>query len=222
MKKINLVKIASAVVLATSGMAAQAAGPDWSLILSGPGFNLLPPPPAQVAPVRAAPVVVAPPVVMPPPVQPGVIRDNRDYRNDGGWERDRDRQFQERENYWLEREGGFIAREKAFLEREKQRQLVLENNQRASVAINNRQDQQLDQIVEGVNLGRIDRNEFVDLMGLLKNIRERERAFMTDGFMSQDEFNALTTDLNDSEQKIRFFSRPDRPSRDRIYYPQVR
>jgi DNA-binding helix-hairpin-helix protein with protein kinase domain len=150
MKKLNLLKIASAALLATAAMAAQAAGPDWSLIITGPGI-VVPPAPAQVAPVRVAPVVVAPPVAMPPPASTAAVqghRDNRDGRADDGWERNRDRdrqfqdrfqeRFQERENYWLERERAFLAREKAFLEREKQRQLVVENNQRASAAINDR------------------------------------------------------------------------------------
>ena len=66
MKKLNLLKIASAALLATAAMAAQAAGPDWSLIITGPGI-VVPPAPVQVAPVRVAPIVVAPPVAMPPP-----------------------------------------------------------------------------------------------------------------------------------------------------------
>lgn len=230
MKKLTLLKIASAALLSTAGMAAQAAGPDWSLIITGPGI-VVPPAPVQVAPVRVAPIVVAPaplPQVQSAPVQGG-------YRQDLGWERDRDRQYQERfqerylerENYYLERERAFIAREKAFLEREKQRQLVVENNLKASQAINDRQDQQLNQIVEGVNLGRIDRDEFADLMAQQKMVRERERAFLADGFMAQDEFNALSADLNNLDQAIRFASRPDRPRRDRdgrerIYYPQNR
>lgn len=228
MKKFNLLKMTSAVLLATAAMAAQAAGPDWSLIITGPGI-VVPPAPAQVAPLRVAPIVVAPPA---PQSQTAPVQG---YRQDLGWERDRDRQYQdrfqerflERENYYLERERAFIAREKAFLEREKQRQLVVENNMKASQAINDRQDEQLNQIVEGVNLNRIDRDEFSDLMAQQKAVRERERAFLADGFMAQDEYNALTADLNNAEQAIRFASRPDRPRRDRgdrerIYYPQNR
>jgi hypothetical protein len=231
LKKFNLLKMTSAALIATAAMAAQAAGPDWSLIITGPGI-VVPPAPAQVAPARVAPIVVAP---QPAPLPPAQSAPMQGYRPDLGWERDRDRQYQERfqerflerENYYLERERAFIAREKAFLEREKQRQLVVENNRAASQSINNRQDQQLDQIVEGVNLGRIDRDEFAGLMAQQKAIRERERAFLADGFMAQDEFNALAVDLNNTEQAIRFASRPDRPRRDRgdrerIYYPQNR
>ena len=228
MKKFNLLKMASATLIATAAMAAQAAGPDWSLIITGPGI-VVPPAPTQVAPVRVAPIVVAPPA---PQSRTAPVQG---YRQDLEWERDRDRQYQdrfqerflERENYYLERERAFIAREKAFLEREKQRQLVVENNMKASQAINDRQDQQLNQIVEAVNLNRIDRDEFSDLMAQQKAVRERERAFLADGFLAQDEYNALTADLNDAEQAIRFASRPDRPRRDRgdrerIYYPQNR
>lgn len=238
----NILKITGAALLAAAGVAVHAAGPDWSLIISGPGIvipampNLVAPAPVQAAPVpaasaaRVAPVVVAPqPVPLPQVNSAGV----QGYRPDLGWERDRDRQFhdrfqerfQERENYWLERERAFISREKAFLEREKQRQLVVENNMKASQFINDRQDEQLNQIVEGVNLGRIDRDEFAGLMAQQKAVRDRERAFLADGFMAQDEYNALTTDLNNAEQAIRFAARPDRPRREgrdgqRYFYQQ--
>jgi hypothetical protein len=220
LKKLTLLKIASAALLATAGMAAQAAGPDWSLIITGPGI-VVPPAPAQVAPVRVAPIVVAPPAQA-APVQGG--------RPDGGWERDRDRQyqdrfqerFQERENYWLERERAFQARERAFLEREKQRLLVVENNQRASAAINDRQEQQLDKIVEGVNIGRITKDEFTNLMAQQKQISNQERQFLTDGFFSQDEFAQLNAALDQAERSIRSERRDRRNPRERIYYPQNR
>jgi len=234
MKKLNLLKIASAALLATAAMAAQAAGPDWSLIITGPGI-VVPPAPAQVAPVRVAPVVVAPPVAMPPPASTAAIqghRDNRDGRADDGWERNRDRdrqfqdrfqeRFQERENYWLERERAFLAREKAFLEREKQRQLVVENNQRASAAINDRQEQQVDRIVEGVNNGRITKDEFINLMAQQKQISNQERQFLADGFLSQDEFARLNAALDQAGQGIRSERRDRRQPRERIYYPQNR
>jgi hypothetical protein len=228
MKKLNLLKIASAALLATAAMAAQAAGPDWSLIITGPGI-VVPPAPAQVAPVRVAPVVVAPPVAMPPPASTAAVqghRDNRDGRADDGWERNRDRdrqfqdrfqeRFQERENYWLERERAFLAREKAFLEREKQRQLVVENNQRASAAINDRQEQQVDRIVEGVNNGRITKDEFINLMAQQKQISNQERQFLADGFLSQDEFARLNAALDQAGQGIRSERRDRRQPRERI------
>jgi hypothetical protein len=220
-KKLTLLKITSAALLATAGLAAQAAGPDWSLIITGPGI-VVPP-----APVRVAPVVVAPPVAMPPPASTAAVQGHRDNRADGGWERDRDRQFQdrfqERENYWLERERAFLAREKAFLEREKQRQLVVENNHRASAAINDRQESQIDRIVEGVNNGSITKNEFINLMAQQKKVSNQERQFLADGFLSQEEFARLNAALDQASQGIRS-ERRDRSQqpRERIYYPQNR
>ena len=220
MKKLTLLKIASAALLATAGLAAQAAGPDWSLIITGPGV-VIPPAPTQVAPVRVAPIVVAPPAQA-APVQGG--------RADNGWERDRDRhyqdrfqeRFQERENYWLERERAFQAREAAFLERERQRQLVADNNRAAAAAINDRQDAQLDQVVEGVNNGRITRDQFSAVMAQHKDIRNKERDFLKDGFLSQPEYQALQADLDGVDQAIRFAVRGRPQPRERIYYPQNR
>ena len=220
MKKLTLLKIASAALLATAGLAAQAAGPDWSLIITGPGV-VVPPAPTQVAPVRVAPIVVAPPAQA-APVQGG--------RPDNGWERDRDRQyqdrfqerFQERESYFLERERAFQAREAAFLERERQRQLVVENNRAAAAAINDRQDAQLDKVVEGVNNGQITRDQFAALMAQQKEIRNKERTFLADGFLSQPEYQALQADMDTVDQAIRFASRGRPQPRERIYYPQNR
>jgi hypothetical protein len=212
--KLSLLKIASAALLATAGLVAQAAGPDWSLIITGPGV-VVPPPPA---PVRAAPVVVAPPAQT-APVQGG--------RPDPSWERERfqDRfqdRFQERENYWLERERAFQAREAAFLERERQRQLVVDNNRAAAAAINDRQDAQLDRVVEGVNNGRITREQFSAIMAQQKDIRSKERDFIKDGFLSQPEYQALQADLDRVDQAIRFAGRGRPQPRERIYYPQNR
>jgi hypothetical protein len=225
LKKLTLLKIASTVLLATAGMAAQAAGPDWSLIITGPGI-VVPPAPVQVAPVRVAPIVVAPPAAMPPPAQVNGVQG----RPDVAWERDRDRhyqdrfqeRFQERENYYLERERAFQAREAAFLEREKQRQLVVDNNRAAAAAINDRQDAQLDKVVEGVNAGQITREQFAALMAQQKEIRNKERAFLADGFLSQAEYQALQADMDQVDQAIRFASRGRPQPRERIYYPQNR
>lgn len=222
MKTHVLTQWVATTLLATVGFAAQAAGPDWSLIISGPQI-VLPPAPVQVAPIRVVPVQPAPPAqvfnVQPMPGQASLRYDN------GPWERERadyDRRFQDRENYYLERERAFQARERAFLEREKQRLLVVENNQRASQAINDRQDQQLDRIVEGVNLSRISKDEFSDLMAQQKQIRIQERAFLTDGFMSQDEYQQLNAALDQADQAIRFNRRGRPQPRERQFYPQAR
>jgi hypothetical protein len=225
LKKLSLLKIASAALLATAGLAAQAAGPDWSLIITGPGI-VVPPAPAQVAPVRVAPIVVAPPVAM-PPAQITAVQGGRP---DVAWERERDRhyqdnfqaRFQERENYYMERERAFQAREHAFLEREKQRQLVVDNNRAAAQAINDRQDAQLDKVVEGVNAGQITREQFAALMAQQKDIRNKERTFLADGFLSQQEYQTLQADMDTVDQAIRFASRGRPQPRERIYYPQNR
>ena len=222
MKKRVLAQLVGMSVLATLGFAAQAAGPDWSLIISGPQI-VLPPAPAPAAPVRVAPVQPVPQSqvinVQPMPGQAQPRYDN------GHWERERadyDRRFQDRENYYLERERAFQARERAFLEREKQRLLVVENNQRASQAINDRQDQQLDRIVEGVNLNRISKDEFSALMAQQKQISNQERTYMADGFLSQDEYQQLNAALDQADQAIRFNRRGRPYPRERQFYPQAR
>ncbi|MDO8458270.1 MAG: hypothetical protein Q7T07_15315 [Burkholderiaceae bacterium] len=216
MEKRVLVQLVGASLLATLGLAAQAAGPDWSLIITGPSIAI-PPAPAQVAPVRVVPVQPA------PPAQVVTVQPPR-YDN-GHWERERtdyDRRFQDRENYYQERERAFQARERAFLEREKQRLLVVENNQRAAQAINNRQDQQLDRIVEGVNLNRISKDEFSGLMAQQKDIRNQERTFLADGFLSQDEYQQLTAALDAADQAIRPNRRGRPQPRERQFYPPAR
>lgn len=207
------VTLAAASMLATLGLTAHAAGPDWSLIISGPSIVIPPaPPPAQAA-----------------PVQNGVRPDNSYVERDRP---DRDSYFQERyrdyyherENYYSERERAFLARERAFLEREKQRQLVVENNQRALTVINDRQEQQLDRIVEGVNANRISKDEFSGLMAQQKDIRNQERSFLVDGFLSRDEYQQLNVALDNADQAIRqnrrgrYYPQP----RERQFYPQAR
>lgn len=210
--KRRVIQLVGATLLVTLGLTAQAAGPDWSLIITGPAVAL-PPAPVQVAPVRVVPV-------QPQPTQ-------AQSRYDAGpWERERadyDRRFQDRENYYLERERAFQARERAFLEREKQRLLVVENNRRASQAINDRQDRQLDRIVEGVNSNNISKDEFGTLMAQQKDIRSQERSFLADGFLSQDEYQQLTAALDAADQAIRQNRRGRYPQpRERQFYPQAR
>ena len=236
MTKFTLLKCTSVAVLATLGLANQAqaqiraGGPDWSLIISGPQI-VVPPAPPVVAPVRAPA-----PVVMPAPVQAAPVYGQADTRyaprHDNGWDKERadyDHRFQERESYYQERERAYQARERAFLEREKQRLLVVENNQRAAQAINDRQEQQLDRIVEGVNTNRISKDEFGALMAQQKQIRNQERAFLADGFLSQDEYQQLNAALDNADQAIRFNMRNNNnPNRyppvpmERQFYPQAR
>jgi hypothetical protein len=224
MTTLKVLKMASAALLACAALSAQAAGPDWSLIITGPGV-VVPPAPVQVAPVRAAPVLVAP-----QPLPQAQVTAVQGVRPDPGWEAERDRhyqdrfqeRFQERERYYQERERAFLARENAFLEREKQRQLVVDNNRAAASAVNDRQDAQLEQVVEGVNNNRITREQFTALMSQQKEIRNQERSYLTDGFLSREEYQSLQTALDATDQAIRFAIRgAGRPpqGRERIYYP---
>ena len=123
--------------------------------------------------------------------------------------------MQDRENYWLERERAYVAREKAMLEREKQR---LESNRRAYVAINDRQEQQLDKIVAGVNNNSISKNEFTDLMVQQKQIGNQERTYLADGFLTQDEYQHLNTLLDYADHAINFATRGEPPRRDPRFY----
>lgn len=218
MHRLTILKWVSTALLAGVGLTAQAQiranGPDWSLIISGPQIVVPPPPPpVNVAPVRPAPVVVTPPAQ-------AQQRPNNDWDRDRGsqWERERsewERRLQERENYYQERERAYVTREKALLEREKQR---LENTRRAYVAINDRQEQQLDKIVAGVNNNSISKNEFTDLMVQQKQIGNQERAYLADGFLSQDEYQHLNTLLDYADHAIRFASGGEPPRREPRYY----
>lgn len=224
MKKHVIKQLVGASILAVVGLTAQAAGPDWSLIISGPALVIPPaPPPVQVAPVRVAPPLAVPAQVA--PVQNGFRPDlghiDRDRADRDGFHQERYRDYyQERENYYLERERAFLARERAFLERERQRQLVVENNHRASQAINDRQDQQLDRIVAGVNTNRISKDEFSALMAQQKDIRTQERSYLSDGFFSREEYQQLTAALDAADQAIRQNRRGRYPPP--RFYPQSR
>jgi hypothetical protein len=59
-------------------------------------------------------------------------------------------------------------------------------------------------------------------MAQQKDIRNKERSFLADGFLSQPEYQTLQADLNNVDQAIRFASRGRPQPRERIYYPQNR
>ena len=77
-------------------------------------------------------------------------------------------------------------------------------------------------MVEGVNNGRITREQFTALMAQQKEIRNKERDFLKDGFLSQQEYQALQADMDNVDQAIRFAGRGRPQPRERIYYPQNR
>ena len=80
---------------------------------------------------------------------------------------------------------------------------MLENNRQVAQIVNDRQDQQIDRIVEGVKSGRIGRDPFVALMQNQKRLREMERSYLSDGFWARDEYEAMVRALDDEDRNIR-------------------
>ncbi len=198
-------------ILCFASVCAHAQKPEWTFAIN---LAPLPPsvpaatPPAQVVAVQPAPMYVN----QMPIEQTPHDREYRDSRNNG-WAHDR-------EAYYTEREQAFIAREMAFIEREKQRQQITDNNQRAMQLIEARQDAQLQQIVDGVNINRITKEDFLMLMAQQKDIRGQKRNYLTDGLLSKDEYTQLNTQLDAADQAIanpaanrRPPPRPSRPNR---------
>lgn len=74
---------------------------------------------------------------------------------------------------------------------------------RYSRIVNDRQDRQLDEIIAGVANNRLSKSEFLRLMQEQKAIRARERGFMDDRFMNEDEFRKLNRSLDIADRNIR-------------------
>lgn len=74
---------------------------------------------------------------------------------------------------------------------------------RYSRIVNDRQDRQLDEIIAGVANNRLSKSEFLRLMQEQKAIRARERGFMNDRFMNEDEFRKLNRSLDIADRNIR-------------------
>jgi hypothetical protein len=68
--------------------------------------------------------------------------------------------------------------------------------------INERQDRQLDRILNGFYDKRITLVEFRKLMDEQQNIRKMERGFMVDGFINRHEFQKLDTALDTASRNI--------------------
>lgn len=73
---------------------------------------------------------------------------------------------------------------------------------RFSKIVNDRQDQQLDRILAGVESDRLSKDEFRALMQEQKNIRAMERSFMADRFMNPAEFQRLNQALDVADRNI--------------------
>jgi hypothetical protein len=85
---------------------------------------------------------------------------------------------------------------------------------RFSRMVNDRQDQQMDRILAGVQTDRLNTNEFIQLMQEQKTIRAMERSFMVDRFMNEAEFQKLNQVLDVADGNIRMANR----NSDRRYY----
>jgi hypothetical protein len=175
-------KLIAAALLATSTLTApvfaQHVAPDWSFSINIPAPQAPQPAPnVVVVPAPSKYVTTQVPAPMPKPVinvLPPVPQSN-------DWQ-ERDHQWRDRDNF---------------------RNRMLENNQRVSAIVNDRQDAQIDMIVEGVRTGRIGRDQFGALMQGQKRLRTIERDYLADGFWSKDEFDYLSRQLDEEERNIR-------------------
>lgn len=75
-------------------------------------------------------------------------------------------------------------------------------NLRLRVLINERQDKQTDQILEGLYERRITPIEFRKLMDEQREIMKMERTFLSDGFLSKIEFQKLDAALDEASRRI--------------------
>lgn len=180
------VTLIAALIAGLTGTAALAQNnqPDWSFTINVPaqqGYqvqhqNNVPPVPSMA---QAMPKGV--PIPVPTPVQKPVIQPLPPIPQANDWQ-ERDRQWRDRDNY---------------------RTRLLENNQRVGQVINDRQDKQLDRIVEGVRTGRLSRDQFSALMANQKHLREVERSYLADSFWAKEEFDSMVQLLDDEDRVIR-------------------
>ena len=68
--------------------------------------------------------------------------------------------------------------------------------------VNKRQHRQKDRIKQGVRSGELTKEEAKSLRGEQKAIREKERAYKSDGNLTKDERKELHQELNESSQHI--------------------
>lgn len=76
--------------------------------------------------------------------------------------------------------------------------------------VNARRDRQMEQILDGIENNRLTREECIALLREQKSIRELQRSFMSDRFMTPGEFQRLMQALDEAERNIRVaLSNPD-------------
>ena len=68
--------------------------------------------------------------------------------------------------------------------------------------VNKRQHRQKDRIKQGVHSGELTKEEAKSLRGEQKAIREKERAYKSDGNLTKDERKELHQELNESSKHI--------------------
>ena len=175
--KTRLITSALLSTLIAAPALAQQHQPDWSFTINVPNGYVAP---APQAPVVQAPIKnhIAP---VPVPVQRPVVQVLPPVPQTNDWQ-ERDHQWRERDNF---------------------RNRMSEYNRQVAQIINDRQDQQIDRIVEGVKSGRVGRDQFVMLMQNQKQLREIERGYLADGFWARDEYEAMVRALDDEDRNIR-------------------
>jgi hypothetical protein len=95
---------------------------------------------------------------------------------------------------------------------------ALQESQRLSDKIDDRQDNQLDRIMEGFRTGKLNQNEFFRLMQEQRDIRKQERQYLADGFMNPREYESLDRALDEASKHIMF----EKHDRDNAHNPPPR
>ena len=79
---------------------------------------------------------------------------------------------------------------------------VFQESLRLMKEVNDRQDKQLDRILNGFYEKRINPHELRKLMDEQKDIRKMERAFLSDGFLTHFEYQKLDAALDRASRNI--------------------
>jgi hypothetical protein len=95
----------------------------------------------------------------------------------------------------------------------------MQESYRLSAQIGERQDNQLDRILEGLRSGKLTQIEFFNLMQEQRGIRQQERQYLADGFLGPREYESLNQALNRADEHIRF-EKHDRETRNGYSEPR--
>lgn len=86
---------------------------------------------------------------------------------------------------------------------QQQNRRAFQESYRLAGQIDDRQDNQLERILEGLRSGKLTQNEFFNLMQEQRSIRRQERQFLADGFLGPREYETLSQALNRADEHIR-------------------